>query len=178
MTRLWKWYENGISAQNVEKFVDDLKAANRINLDENRKVLPNQMKLHQGAISKSTSMLLSAALQNPQATDKVVSAALQMNIYLKKYYPTLESLNDERMMLPAMLEALEPHIEKYGKNHLLQAQAHHVVKTTKEALCQDVNNTIGHTVYSNFVEGYQGVMRQYTKKQHAPVGRKQSVIEI
>lgn len=178
MTRLWKWFENGISKQNVEQFVDNLKEANRINIAGSHKSLPNDMKLHPGAISESTSMLLSAAVQNPQTTDKVVSAALQMNTYLRKYYPTLESLNDEKMMLPAMLEALEPHIAKYGKSHILQAQAHHFVESAKKALCQDDNNTIGRTKYSSFVEGYQGVMRQYTKMRQAPVGRARTVIEI
>ena len=177
MTRLWKWYENGIDENNVSKFVDEMKEVNRMELSNKPKRLPNDQRLHPGAITESAGMLLSAAAQNPQATDKVVSAALQMNIYLNKYYPTVESLTDEKMRIPAMLEVLKPHIDKYCQSEFLKKNAERVVKLSKAALNQEVD-TMGRTKYSMLTEGYQTMLNGYKAMQSKTPSRAQSTIEI
>lgn len=171
MARLWKWHEDGLSVSSLEKFVDGLKEANKMTAGGKSKRLLNEQRLHPGAISETTTQLMFIAAQNPQATDKVVAATLQMNMYLNKYYPTTESLNDEKMHIPAMLETLQPQIKKYGKSPLLKAQADHLVEQARNELCQDVNNTIGRTKYSSIVDGYQTMLNKCQAMQQRPLTR-------
>jgi len=168
MERLWNWHQDGKELNNIDEFIKELKKANA----QKDMLLQNQM-LKEGDVLKSANMLLAFAIGNPKSTDKVVNAAVEMNRYLNFYYKN--ALNSEKLAIPAMLEALEPNIQKNASEHS-KATTKRLVDKAKEAIHQDQDKD-RRDIYDGYLSGYKNVMNGYHKEIHKPLSN-QKVISI
>ena len=152
MERLWDWHQKGDPCSNIDVFVTDLKKINA-----QKGVLLKHQMLGSGDISQSVSVMLVMAKNNPEMTNSVVEAALEMNKYLNSYYAksTNQVLAAEKLMVPAMLEALESWIQINVKNSNLIAKAKLLVFKSKKDIEKD-NHPTRRNIYDEYVSAYGG----------------------
>ena len=164
MDRLWDWHQNGRRIDDVDGFIAGLQKANK----QKDLLLKHQM-LTDGDVVRSVSMLFALAKQKPQSTDKVVTAALEMDKYFRLYYKHSknEMLETEKLSLPAMLEVIKPQILKTVKDPQLVKMSNVLISRAKGDLTSDVEPT-RRNKYDCYFSTYQQIMAYENKPAQHP----------
>ncbi len=155
MERLWEWHKDGKELNNIDGFIANLRKTNN-----QKGILFKHQMLRDGDITRSVAMLLAASKQNTQSTDKVATAALEMNKYLNLYYGqhSNEVLNVQRLAIPAMLDVLESNIQKNVPDSNIVEKAHLIVSKTKQVLNNDTA-PLRRNIYDSYVSAYKAEIR-------------------
>ena len=138
MERLWDWHNRGTTTDNIDSFIANLRKAN-----SQDGILRKDQMLEDLDISTSVAVLAVVAAHHPNQTNKIVTAALEMNKYLDTYYPNKSNIhfNCEKLAIPALLDGLETQINQYVKDPILITKANCLVNYTKQNLMQDSSAT-------------------------------------
>ena len=174
MNRIWDWHQGGKSVENVDAFTAELRKANT----QKGLLLAHQV-LAQGDIGKSTAMLFAAVHTNPNLTQKVLAAALEMHKYCNMHYAHAkdEVFNAEKLEIPAMIDALEPQITRNVQDASLLGRAKILVSRTKNELQQDEMPT-RRDLYDTYISAFKQASITKMSPVHRTLGRKSSVYEI
>lgn len=170
MENIWDWCKKDNLAKNLDTFIGNLQKAN----DQDSILLSHQM-INNASITQSTAVLFSIAKQNPHLTDKVVTAALNINTYLNKHYKNSNnrSLNAQKLAVPAMLETLREQIQNCVHDNILMGRAYVLISETKSQIKNDETKS---AIYNGYFTGYKATLKDSTNK--APVNRRQKCISI
>ena len=87
MKRLWDWHNRGTTTDNIDSFIANLQKAN-----SQGGILRKDQMLEDLDISTSAAVLAVIAAHHPDQTNKIVTAALEMNRYLDTYYPNKSNI--------------------------------------------------------------------------------------
>ena len=162
--RLWDWHNRGTTTDNIDSFIANLQKAN-----SQGGILRKDQMLEDRDISSSVDVLAVVAAHHPNQTNKIVTAALEMNRYLDTNYPNKsnEHFDCEKLAIPALLDVLKKQIKQHVKDQILITKAKCLVDNTKQNIMQDSSAT-----RRNAYEGHFDAYTDTIKKHSAPPSRR------
>ena len=127
--------------------------------NEQKSILLKSQVLEAGDVNTSASMLAVIAVQNPKSTDKVLSAAVEMDKFLNTHYANAhdKSFQVEKLAIPALMEAMQQKAQKNAKSSFLLAKSMHITSRVKCTLAKEDDPTM-RNVYDRYFSSFSQIL--------------------